>query len=94
MKRLEFACDGCNTVSYCDVPPSGNVTDYMLHGWTANRIMLEENGARVIDIAADLCPSCSDKLRSVMDTSRWPKIDDRMVKQFERLSTRDLADCA
>jgi hypothetical protein len=75
MKRLEFTCDACHTISRCDVPPSGNVADYMLDGWTANRIMLEENGARVIDAWAELCPTCAENLRSAMDTSSWPKIN-------------------
>jgi hypothetical protein len=94
MKRLEFACDGCDTVSHCDVPPSGNVADYMLDGWTSNRIMLEENGSRVIDLAADLCPVCADNLRSAMDPSRWPKVNDPMKNQFEKLKALELVDCA
>ncbi len=87
MKRLEFACDGCETVSHCDVPPSGNVADYMLDGWTSNRIILEENGSRVIDLAADLCPVCAGYLRSVMG----PKLNEGAARQFEKLKVLDCA---
>ncbi len=91
MKRLEFACDGCETVSHCDVPPSGNVADYMLDGWTSNRIILEENGSRVVDLAADLCPVCAGYLRSVVDPSRWPKVNEGAARQFEKLKVLDCA---
>ena len=82
MKRLEFTCDGCDLVNHCEMPPSGNA-DFMLDGWVAHHIISHENGSAACDITVDLCPSCSDKLRHLINPANWPRVDPT-VRQFAK----------
>ena len=82
MKRLEFTCDGCDLVKHCEVAPSGN-TDFMLEGWVAHHIVSHENVSPAYDVVADLCPSCTEKLRLAINPANWPRTDPT-VSQFAK----------
>jgi hypothetical protein len=82
MRRLEFTCDGCNLVSRIDLPADCNA-DFLPEGWIAHKIVADENGVQVYEIAADLCGECTVKLRHAANPANWPKLDPA-VRQFAR----------
>jgi len=81
MRKLQFVCDGCDLVDYADKLPSN--MDFMLEGWVAHHLSLRENDSPTNEIMADLCPSCSEKLRNAMDPRNWPRVD-ATVRKFEK----------
>jgi len=82
MKRIEYVCDGCDLVMHAEFPTDGG-TDSMLDGWILHRIVRHENGRVVGEVVADLCPSCSDKLRHAINPANWPRMD-ATVRQFAK----------
>lgn len=73
MKRIEFTCDGCDSVEFIDCASLSSL-DVMLDGWVTHRILAHENGAAAYEILSDLCPKCSENLRRAINPANWPRI--------------------
>ncbi len=82
MKRIEFTCDGCDLVERVALPADGNA-NFMFEGWTAHRVIAEENGSATYDISADLCPRCSEKIRHAINPANWPR-SETTIRAFAR----------
>jgi hypothetical protein len=71
MKRLEFACDGCDLVEHVALPAEG-AANFMIEGWVAYHSVVRENDGEPYEISADLCPRCVVKMRHAINPANWP----------------------
>lgn len=83
MKRLEFTCDGCDSVEY--VTMSDDKSNLLPDGWVMHHMIVHENGATSYENSADLCAACRNKMRHAIDPANWPKMDPT-VRRFAKKS--------
>jgi hypothetical protein len=67
---------------HVELPLDGNA-NFLPEGWISHRLASEENGAIVSQITADLCSSCSEKLRHAINPANWPRLDPA-IRQFAK----------
>jgi len=83
MKRIEFTCDGCDSVSYSELPSDGKF-DSMVVDWISHRVVCYENGAAAREISVDLCAGCTDKFRHAINPANWPRMSAEVRKFAKR----------
>ncbi len=70
MRRLEMSCDGCDLIERTTLAET-HAAEFGPEGWVAYRVVVRENSGEPCEIAVDLCPSCSIKMRHAIDPTKW-----------------------